>query len=172
MTKKSALEQMLGDCVQVGVVVRDVDRTVALLSDVFGIGPFRVMDWPPADRPNLKRFYHGKLSNYTSRMAWADLGAIELELIQPLEGQSIFREYLDNHGEGIHHLKFIVSDIESVIEHLSKIGIEASQRGEGLRRGTEWAFFDTERLLGFGIETMTAVPGTGGRTPVVTDGII
>jgi methylmalonyl-CoA/ethylmalonyl-CoA epimerase len=165
MTKKGALEQMFGDCVQVGVVVRDVDRTVAFMSDVFGIRSFRVMDWPPADRPNLKRFYRGKLSNYTSRMAWADLGPIELELIQPLEGESIFREYLENHGEGIHHLKFIVSEIESVIEHLSEIGIEASQRGEGLRQGTEWVFFDTERLLGFGIEIMNSIPGTGGRTP-------
>jgi methylmalonyl-CoA/ethylmalonyl-CoA epimerase len=171
MTNETAPQtKRLGDCVQVGLVVRDIDRTMAMLSELFGMGPFRTLDWPPADRADLKRFYRGKPGNYTSRMAWADLGPIELELIQPLEGESIFRDYLEEHGEGIHHLKFLVAELEPVIEYLAGFGIEVSLRGEGLRPGTEWAFFGTESQMGFGIEIMNVVPGSTGRTPLVAGG--
>jgi hypothetical protein len=34
--------------IQIGVVVRDIEQSMAALTAVFGIGPFRVVDCPAA----------------------------------------------------------------------------------------------------------------------------
>jgi methylmalonyl-CoA/ethylmalonyl-CoA epimerase len=103
-------------------------------------------------------------------MAFTELGPIELELIQPLTGESIWADFLEEHGGGLHHIRFNVSEIEPVLEYLAGHGIEVTQIGSGLRPGTAWANFDTESKIGFTIEVMKALPGTDGRTPQIVDG--
>jgi hypothetical protein len=158
------------DFVQVGVVIRDLDASVKVLSEIFGIGPFRTIDWPPTGRTDLERFYHGTPADFTARMAWTELGPIELELIQPLEGESIWSDFLEEHGEGIHHIRFNVSNLEGVIGYLTRQGIDVTQQGSGLRPGTTWAYLGTESKVGFIIEVMNVLPGTDGRTPEIVDG--
>lgn len=155
---------------QIGVVVKDVDHSVKVLEEVFGIGPFRVIDWPPSNRPDMEKYYHGEPGNFTARMAFADLGNTELELIQPKEGNSIWADFLQEHGEGIHHIRFNVDDVHQVMEYLDKFGISSAQHGSGLRPGTQWVNFATEDQVGFVIEIMNAIPGTDGRTPQFTEG--
>ena len=161
---------MFSDLVQIGVVVRDLDRAIAFLSDVLGIGPFRTITWPPPDRTDIQRTYHGEPGDFSARMAFAELGSIELELIQPLEGESIWSDFLKQRGEGIHHIRFNTANTRPLIQYLAEHGIKVSQRGSGLRPGTEWAYFDTESEIGFIVEIMNVLPGTGGRTPQIVDG--
>ena len=155
---------------QIGVVVKDLDHSVKVLQEVFGIGPFRVVDWPPAERTDMQRFYYGQPGSFTARMAFADLGAAELELIQPKEGESIWADFLRTHGEGIHHIRFNVDDVAPVIAYLGQHDITPAQNGLGLRPGTNWVNFGTEEAVGFVIEIMNALPGTDGRTPQISDG--
>ena len=171
MSHETVIESaVLGDCLQVGVVVKDLDRAMAVLSEALGIGPFRTLDWPPADRPDLERCYHGKPGSFTARMAFAHLGSVELEIIQPLQGDRIWADFLRERGEGIHHLKFNVAELKPFVERLAEHGIGVSQNGAGLRPGTQWAYADVERQVGFSIELMNAVSGTGGRTPTIVNG--
>jgi catechol 2,3-dioxygenase-like lactoylglutathione lyase family enzyme len=158
------------EIVQIGVVVRDLDRSIRVLSDVFGIGPFsRVDKWPPSDRSDFERYYFDEPAEFTARMAFVDLGAVELELIQPLEGKSIWSDFLESRGEGIHHIRFNTPNHEPVIKYLEHQGIGTSQMGSGIRPGTFWVNFDTDEAVGFTIEIMKALPGTSGRTPKVGD---
>ena len=166
----NATREVFRDFVQIGVVVQDLDRTIAVLSEVFGIGPFRAIDWPPDDRTDIQGFYHGKPGDFSARMAFTDLGPVELELIQPLEGKSIWADFLEKHGEGIHHIRFNVPDLEPVIEYLAGHSIGVAQMGSGLRPGTTWANLDTAHIVGFTIEIMNALPGTDGRTPRIVNG--
>ncbi len=161
---------MFGSVVQIGVVVKDIDHTVKVLSEVFGIGPFRTIDWPPADREDLERFYHGQPAGFTARMSFTELGSVELELIQPTGGESIWADYLREHGEGIHHIRFNTYDLQPIMDQLAGHGISVAQMGSGIRPGTVWANFDTEAQIGFTIEVMKALPGTDGRTPQIVDG--
>jgi hypothetical protein len=156
---------MFRDFVQIGVVVHDLDRTVMNLTKIFGIGPFRSIEWPPPDRKDFERFYHGNPGDYTARMAFTELGPVELEIIQPLSGKSIWADFLEQHGEGIHHIRFNVHDEKPVVKYLSKKEIQSIQSGSGIRPGTFWINFGTESMVGFIIEVMRAVPGTDGRTP-------
>ena len=163
-------KELFDNFVQVGAVVRDLDKTIQVLSEVFGLGPFRIIDWPPADQADIQRLYYGKPGSFTARMAFAEMGPVELELIQPLEGESIWADFLAEQGPGIHHIRFNVLEMQPVIEHLAKHGIRVSQMGSGIRPGTTWANFDTESMVGFTIEVMKALPGTNGRTPLIVDG--
>lgn len=158
-------KKLFNDFVQIGVVVRDLDATIKVLTEVFGMGPFRIFNLPPADKPDLPRFYYGRPTDYTTRQAFTELGPVELELIQPIAGDSIFTDFLEKHGPGIHHIRFNVDRMEPVVEHLKKHDIGIAQSGQGIRPGTEWANFDTEKLIGFTIEVLKKLPGSDGRTP-------
>jgi 4-hydroxyphenylpyruvate dioxygenase-like putative hemolysin len=81
------------------------------------------------------------------------VGDVQIELVQPLEGNSIFKEFLEKRGEGIHHLKYTVSDPEQVLERLRKEGIEILQSGK-LGQGAFY-YLDTESRLGFILELAT-----------------
>jgi catechol 2,3-dioxygenase-like lactoylglutathione lyase family enzyme len=137
--------------VQVGIVVPDLENTTGLLTKLFGVGPFRFVIWP--DRPEAKYYYRGKEEPIKISQAFVQLGAIEIELIQPLEGErNAYREFLEQKGGGIHHALFEVSDLEAVTSELAKAGVTVLQSGTGIRQGTRWALLDTQALLGFFVE--------------------
>ena len=161
-------QQFFSQFVQIGAVVQDLDQSIAMLTKVFGIGPFRTIYWPPKGR-DMEPIYQGRPANFKARMAFAELGPIELELIQPLEGESIWSDFLAVHGPGIHHIRFNVPDIEPVIDYLAGQGVGVTQMASGIRQGTRWVNFDTEPQVGFTVEIMQVVPGTDGRTPQIVD---
>jgi hypothetical protein len=152
--------------IQVGVVVRDIEKSMAALTSVFGIGPFRVVESPPPGREE-QQFYHGDPARFRMRQAFADLGSVELELIQPVEGQTIWSEFLAERGPGIHHIRFNVPDEKALSAYLLEKGIGKTQEGAGIREGSYWANYDTEELVGFVIEILQPTPGSDGRTPGV-----
>jgi methylmalonyl-CoA/ethylmalonyl-CoA epimerase len=136
--------------VQIGIVVADLDHTTKLLTSLFGIGPFRFVEWP--DRPDSKYYYRGVEEHIRIKQAFVQLGEVEVELIQPIEGHNGYQDFLDETGGGIHHLLFEVPDIDPVIQELAKSGVTVLQAGTGIRPGTRWALLDTQKLLGFLVE--------------------
>lgn len=136
--------------VQIGIVVADRDRTTQLLTSLFGIGPFRLVEWP--DRPEAKYYYRGAEEQIRLKQAFVQLGGVEVELIQPLEGHNDYQDFLNQSGGGIHHVLFEVPDIDLVIQELAKSGVTVLQSGTGIRPGTRWALMDTKKLLGFLVE--------------------
>ena len=163
-------KEMFKNFVQIGVVVADLEAATRHLSEIFGIGPFRTIDWPPDGRTDIQKFYYGEPADFTARMAFTELGPVELELIQPVEGKSIWADFLRDHGGGIHHIRFNVDEVDPVREYLADKGIVPAQHGSGIRPGTLWMNFDTEDQVGFVIEIMKVLPGTDGRTPNIVDG--
>ena len=166
----STKKDMFKNFVQIGVVVADLDQSTRNLSEIFGIGPFRVIDWPPEGRPDIEKFYHGEPGDFTARMAFTELGSIELELIQPISGKSIWADFLREKGGGIHHIRFNVDEIDPVQDYLADHNILPAQHGSGIRPGTLWMNFASEEKVGFVIEVMKILQGTDGRTPQIVDG--
>ena len=152
--------------IQIGVVVQDIEKSMAALTAVFGIGPFRVVDLPAPERKD-QQFIDGQPAHFRTRQAFADLGSVELELIQTLEGRTIWSDFLAEHGPGIHHIRFNVPDEKAVTAYLQGKGIAKTQEGAGIREGSYWANYDTEKLVGFVIEILQPAPGGDERTPGV-----
>ena len=56
-------------------------------------------------------------------MAFAELGPIEIALIQPLTGKSIWTDFLPEHGPGLHHIRFNVPEMAPIVEPVAAHGI-------------------------------------------------
>ena len=141
----------MGNAVQIGAVVRDIERAIEALQSLLGVGPVRRAEWPPPCS-GIEGTYRGHPGDFSMSLAFAELGPIQLELVQPLRGDSIYRDFLESKGQGLHHLLFDVSDIHAAAARLQARGIEVLQSGSGLVEGTQWAYFDTEETLGFVVE--------------------
>jgi catechol 2,3-dioxygenase-like lactoylglutathione lyase family enzyme len=117
MKKNTAAESPFSKLIQVGVVVKDLDKTVERLLSL-GIGPFTQMHIPD----DAEQWFRGKPLDAKFKISGAKLGEIMLELIQPLEGKSPHQEFLDSQGEGIQHIAFAVDDLDREVAKLTKQG--------------------------------------------------
>jgi methylmalonyl-CoA/ethylmalonyl-CoA epimerase len=113
----SAFTQMI----HVGVVVKDMDQAIARFSKL-GIGPFKPFPFPPDAREEFR----GKpfIPSQRVTIQKAQIGNMEFELIQPLEGESPHREFLEQKGEGIQHLGFRVKNLAEAVDQLTAEGTE------------------------------------------------
>jgi len=130
---------------QVAVVVKDLQRAMENYWKTLGIGPWSVYTFaPPALRePEVRR----KSVHYSMRLALTKVGLVELELIEPLEGPSIYKEFLAKKGEGLHHLGFVVDDLDGALAAFSNMGIDILMSGKW-GDVSEYYYMDTEPVLG------------------------
>lgn len=142
---------------QVGIVVKDLDAAMDQFKLLLGVENFDVVDWPkPGTDPEST--YYGKPAQFKLRIGFAQLGNLQLELIQPVKGKSIFTDFLETHGPGLHHIRFSEKDFNQKVEQLQKAGVQMISSGRGVRSASIWAYFDTTQLLGgIYIELRTAL---------------
>ena len=107
---------------QIGVVVRDMDKAIEYYQSL-GIGPFESLKLEIAERiMRGKPVTPGSMKNIVSL---AQMDSVQYELIEPVFGNSLFSEFLETRGEGIHHLGFFVADIDKEIAKLEEKGFKA-----------------------------------------------
>ena len=142
------LKKALGlpDASQIGLVVRSLDEAVAHLERVVGLGPFV--------RPEIHYdpvYYRGEPSPGSRwEMAFASLGPIELEVIMPVTRPTIYHEFLDAAGEGLHHVGFDLQDFDAKLELCGRLGIKVLQMGRTPAGG--FAYLDTAGRGGLMVE--------------------
>jgi len=102
---------------QLGIVVRDMDQAVRRFS-ALGFGPFAPVLLPAGS----KVWFRGEPTDAEVDVKATMIGDVQLELLQPVSGQSPHKEFLDSKGEGIHHVMFTVDDLEYEIDRLTKLG--------------------------------------------------
>ena len=82
----------------IGVAVKDIEKTIDLLKTNFE-----------------GELIHEMLSEGQGiRFALVSLGKLKLELMAPLHEKGIISHFIDQRGEGIHHLSFQVEDLNSI----------------------------------------------------------
>ena len=112
---------------QIALVVKDLQRTVENYWSILGIGPWQIsmLEAPVV----CNRTYYGKPAWAKEKMALAQVGGVQLEILEPIEGNSIYQDYITEHGEGLHHLNFLVDDLDGTAEILAKEGFPTIQSG-------------------------------------------
>jgi methylmalonyl-CoA/ethylmalonyl-CoA epimerase len=155
---------------QIGIVVRDVQAMAETLYRTLGIGPFRLMEWP-LQGIDPQSTYHGQPRSYRIRLGFARAGAAQIELVQPLDDQSIWSDFLASHGPGLHHFRITVTNFDETVEGLHAAGFKNIASGTGAHIGSKWAYFDTADLLeGIVIEVRTRLEGADGEGRWATEG--
>jgi methylmalonyl-CoA/ethylmalonyl-CoA epimerase len=110
---------------QIGMVVRNLEQVAWNFWILLGIGPWEIYNWEP---PLIyDRKYHGQRSWARERIALVKVGDVQLELVQPVEGDSIYSDFLLEHGEGLHHMNFLVDDVDKTAAMLTEQGFPSIQ---------------------------------------------
>ncbi len=129
----------------VGVVVRDMDKAIEYYQS---LGIFTFLPEIMLDSSTFADYkVYGKTPSTVqkARIRFAEVGPCVFELISPIEGESIYKEFLNNKGEGIHHLGFRVDDLDGEVAKLRQkdIPILMSGRRPG---GAGFTYFDTRKV--------------------------
>jgi methylmalonyl-CoA/ethylmalonyl-CoA epimerase len=139
-------EAKINGVVQIGILVRNVDDAVRQYAKLFGIGDWNInyVDTENAKGQNF-RTAKNKVA-VKAKIAWATIGGVELELIEPQDTTSIYAEHLESHGPGVHHVMFGTSDYDGTVASLNGCGVEKIVSGE--LQATRFQLFDTRDTLG------------------------
>lgn len=153
----------LGSNIQICVVTRDFRRTMEGLVRS-GIGPWRVYTFDPTTVEEMT--YRGKPASYSMRLGLADSGGMMWEIVQPLTGPNIYEEFLERHGEGIHHVAWGCNDIPWAerIKAFTDRGYPMIQSGVWLGK-VPYAYFETEDDTTTTFEIFDIPPGMAVPTP-------
>ena len=131
-------------CVQVGILVHDIEKTGAAYAALLGIEkPGYVMT---GDLKDAKTEFRGEPSEARAKLMFFPVGGnMTIELIEPDKNQSTWREDLDKKGEGIHHLAFNIKGMKETVARLEANGIPLIQKGE--YPGGRYAYLDSNSHL-------------------------
>jgi methylmalonyl-CoA/ethylmalonyl-CoA epimerase len=137
---------------QVALVVPDLEAAVEQWYHLFGIGPWHFYTY---GRPLVKQMTRrGLPADYKMRVALASVGPLRIELIEVLEGDTIYQEHIDRHGYGVQHLGVVVDDMREALSRARAAGFTVTQDGAGfgLDGDGHYAYLDTEGSIGTTIE--------------------
>jgi methylmalonyl-CoA/ethylmalonyl-CoA epimerase len=99
----------------VGIVVHDIEKAIAHL-EALGFGPFKFDDEHRTFTIPFKGELHGRPAEWKTTISNAQMGDVQLELLQPLEGPQALRETLDAQGEGLHHIGWLSDNLQQEIK--------------------------------------------------------
>lgn len=135
---------------QVGLIVRDIERSVQAYSQILGMPKPEII---VTDAPEIAHTrFRGRPTQARARLAFFELGQVSLELIEPIGGPSTWREFLDQRGEGVHHIAFVVRDTDEVVELLEGKGVGVIQQGD--YTGGRYTYVDSAPTLGVILELL------------------
>jgi methylmalonyl-CoA/ethylmalonyl-CoA epimerase len=135
---------------QIGIVVKDIQKTAEAYANFFGVQTPKILLTENAEKTNLQ--YRGKASLAQAKLATFHLGSLQLDLIEPDEHPSMWREFLDQYGEGVLHIAFIVERMEEKISSLQQNGMPLIHKADFT--GGKYAYIDTLKDLKVILEIM------------------
>ena len=137
---------------QIGFVVHDVEATARKYAAAFGLPMPNIIETPGYDR--AKTIVAGKPSEATAKLAFFQTGQLVVELIQPDKTPSVWRDHLDKHGEGVHHIAFRVDDTKTTESKLATAGMRTEQQGLYADGSGMYTYIDSTDQLGMIIELL------------------
>jgi hypothetical protein len=141
-------EVLEGPIRQIGYIVRDLDAAMQRWC-ALGVGPwFTIRNLVQTDCR-----YRGQPSEPTVSLALSNSGPMQIELIQVHDdAPSIYREFVDAHGEGFHQYAFWPTDFDGVIERAEAAGWPVVFSGTG--GAVKFAYLEVDPLISTIIEVM------------------
>lgn len=135
---------------QLGFVFKDIEKHAKILENLFNIPKFTFL--PPFS--NMVKL-RGKEISTTTKIGFSRNFNTQIELIQPIEGESLYKEFVDQGREGLHHISLFIEDLQLYIDQFQRFGYEVIYSGQIGKR--VWAYLDTEKDLGLILELQETI---------------
>ncbi|WP_310531375.1 VOC family protein [Novosphingobium sp.] len=138
-----------GSIIELCHVTRDLDAALLHWTRDLGAGPFFVFDVPVLPG----QLYYGVPTEVAMRVGFGFSGGVLIELLeQTNDGASPFRDFLEQHGEGLHHI-MPRGEYDADHARLSAAGHQVAYAGQ-MPSGERFCLFDTRALNGAYVELM------------------
>ena len=126
---------------QEAFVVVDLDAAMRSFTETIGCPKWTT--FPAIGAPYR---YRGRDIEASVSLAFGRSGRVQIELIQPIDGEGITHEFLAEHGPGAHHLAYLVDHVDDEVAAAKADGIECLMSGH---IGTlYYVYLDTFDALG------------------------
>ena len=135
---------------QVGIIVTDIEAKTKAWADILGVPIPEVMITDGFDL--AKTEYKGEATQARAKLAFFNLGQVALELIESIDGPSTWKDQLDQHGDSLHHIAFVIDGMQEKVAYLNTKGITLIQRGE--YAGGRYTYLDGIGPLGVILELL------------------
>lgn len=134
---------LIGDTIQVSLVTPDLYRGLDHLVTL-GIGPFMVFRVGPENAIDLT--YDGEPADYSMILAFATHGNMMWEVVQPLEGRTIYSDFVDAGHLGLHHVGISCNGIpyQERADELIRRGYRHLMGGRAFGGEVPFAYFAPE----------------------------
>ncbi|TFG21871.1 MAG: hypothetical protein EU532_14855 [Promethearchaeota archaeon] len=130
---------------QLGYVYKDIEKQMKIMETFYKVPKFAVFD----NKGNIYK-YRGKDSKIHTRIAISRLFNTQIELIQLIEGECIFKEFIESGREGLHHFGIFVENLDAYIQEFKKKGMEVVHAGQTAKQKV--AYVDSEKTFGIFLE--------------------
>lgn len=127
---------------QIAIVVKDIEKAIDGWCELLGVPRPNVSVTDPETAEGV---FRGKRTDAQAKLAFFDLGQVQLEVIEPVGSESVWAEVLAARGEGVHHIAFHVKGTDQVAETLSEHGMPVLQQGK--YTGGMYTYIDSESKL-------------------------
>jgi len=140
--------------IQVGFIVKNLEAAAEKFTRFLGAPPMAISDLGPYEVTQT-RYLGQPAPDANNRMAFFDAGnGLQIELIEPNGAKSTWQDFLDEHGEGFHHLAFGVKGMDGKVEACEAAGMKCIQRGIYGDGSGEYAYVDAWDDLKFIVELL------------------
>jgi len=126
---------------QLAFVVKDLDAAADAYCQLLGVKKPEVIYSAPRELTNV--IYKGEPTEAKSKYLFIDTPLIQIELIEPGDSPSTWKDHLDTYGEGVHHISFVVNDMDEKIKMLEEMGYPVIQTGNFYNGKGRYAYMDT-----------------------------
>lgn len=127
----------------ISIVVRDAEKTQKYYESI-GIGPW--MDYPPM-KEYVKINVPDENGFYNLKIKCVQIGPVQLQLVEPGEGDSLYKDHLEEKGEGVFHIGFEVNDISATDAKIEAMGLNELSSGRR-ENGSGFSYLETASEAG------------------------
>lgn len=117
-----------GPVSQIAWVVEDIAAGEDFLRTILGARNW--MRMPDIHFGPESTVYRGAAADFVAHISLSYSGDTQLELIQPVRGESIYTEFLERSGPGLHHICLEPDDFDAALKDAAAQGIDVVQRGD------------------------------------------
>ncbi|HYH11157.1 MAG TPA: VOC family protein [Thermomicrobiales bacterium] len=135
---------------QIGIVVGDIESRAQAWAKLLGVPVPQIRTTDPVETARTE--YEGEPTPARAKLAFFDAGQVQIELIEPVDGPSTWRDQLDRHGDSLHHIAFRIQGMSEKITLLGEHGLGLVQRGE--YTGGRYAYLDGTDQIGTILELL------------------
>jgi catechol 2,3-dioxygenase-like lactoylglutathione lyase family enzyme len=137
---------------QLAIVVRDLEAAAEAYCTLLGVEKQPVIQSGPGEL--TKVIYEGKPTEGKSKYMFINTPLIQIELIEPGDSQSTWKQHLETKGEGVHHISFVVKNMDEKIKLLDEMGYPVIQKGNFWNGKGRYAYIDTTSTFSVIIELL------------------